>query len=106
MAAGIAHRLVLEQLLNAAKIDDRLIDNAFAALQTSQIRHRDTCRSAAARRPTQSTSALVCAKTAHPMSRHQLNLLSSLTLRRFGIRICRDPAPAYVHRFLIVSSGK
>jgi AcrR family transcriptional regulator len=32
MAAGIAHGLALEQLLNRAKIDERLIDAAFAAL--------------------------------------------------------------------------
>jgi AcrR family transcriptional regulator len=32
MAAGIAHGLVLEQLMNNTKVDDRLIDTAFASL--------------------------------------------------------------------------
>jgi AcrR family transcriptional regulator len=38
MTAGIAHGLALEQLLNRAKIDERLIDTAFAAL--TPTRHR------------------------------------------------------------------
>lgn len=35
-SAGIAHGLVLEQLLNHAKVDTRLIDAAFASLQVVQ----------------------------------------------------------------------
>jgi len=35
MAAGIAHGLVLEQLINRARIDEPLIDTAFAALTGS-----------------------------------------------------------------------